>query len=191
VDALDARQGPRLLLHGHARVVAHALADSGQLSLERTPTDLPALVQRVVERFQPQASARKIDLQLASPPLPAGSQTLNLDPQRIEQVLSNLLSNALRHTPDAGRIDVRISALTIAPGGVQITIQDSGPGIPPEALRLVFERFYRADRARSRLEGGSGLGLAIARQLAEAHGGTLTASNHPGGGAVFTLTLPV
>jgi signal transduction histidine kinase len=167
-----------------------ALAESGQLSLERTPTDLPALVLRVVERFQPQAVARKIDLHLASSPLPAASQILNLDPQRIEQVLSNLLSNALRYTPDAGRIIVHIAPHTLALGGVEIAVQDSGPGIPPDALQQVFERFYRADRGRSRLEGGSGLGLAIARQLAEAHGGSLTAANNPEGGAVFTLTLP-
>ena len=73
---------------------------------------------------------------------------------------------------------------------VQISVQDSGPGIPLESLPRVFERFYRLDKSRSRSEGGSGLGLAIARQLAEAHGGSLVAANHPQGGAVFTLTLP-
>jgi two-component system sensor histidine kinase MtrB len=74
---------------------------------------------------------------------------------------------------------------------VQLTVHDSGPGIPDEALPYIFERFYRADRSRSRLEGGTGLGLAIARQLARAQGGDLTAANYPLGGAVFTLTLPI
>ena len=77
------------------------------------------------------------------------------------------------------------------PGAFIITVRDSGPGIPPEALAHVFERFYRADRSRSRLEGGAGLGLAIARQLAEAHGGALSAANDPRGGAIFTLRLPM
>lgn len=163
-----------------------ALADAGQLTLERTPTDLPALVQRVVERFQPQAAARRITLEFDTGTTSA-SLTPNLDPQRIEQILSNLLSNALRYTPDNGQVTVHMRNASQA---VQISIQDSGPGIPLESLPRVFERFYRVDRSRSRSEGGSGLGLAIARQLAEAHGGSLVAANHPQGGAVFTLSLP-
>ena len=168
-----------------------ALADAGQLTLERTPTDLPALVHRIVERFQSQAAARSINLQFINSSTGPKTQTLNLDPQRIEQILANLLSNALRYTPDAGQISVHLMPVTAAPVGVQITVHDSGSGIPTEALPQVFERFYRADRSRSRAEGGSGLGLAIARQLAEAQGGSLTAANHPQGGAVFTLTLPM
>jgi signal transduction histidine kinase len=163
-----------------------ALADAGQLTLERTPTDLPALVQRVVERFQPQAAARRITLEFDTG-ITSNSLTPNLDPQRIEQILSNLLSNALRYTPDNGQVTVRMGNASQA---VQISVQDSGPGIPLESLPRVFERFYRVDRSRSRSEGGSGLGLAIARQLAEVHGGSLVAANHPQGGAVFTLTLP-
>lgn len=166
-----------------------ALADAGQLTLERTPTDLAALVQRTVERFQPQANARNIALQFDVEQT-AGSFMRNVDPQRIEQILSNLLTNALRYTPDGGQIAVRLAAAPSTSGDVQITVHDSGPGIPAEALPYVFERFYRADRSRSRSEGGSGLGLAIARQLAEAHGGSLTAANHAQGGAVFSLTLP-
>jgi two-component system OmpR family sensor kinase/two-component system sensor histidine kinase BaeS len=166
-----------------------ALADAGRLTLERTPTDLAALVRRTVERFQPQANARNIALQFDVEQT-AGSFMRNVDPQRIEQILSNLLTNALRYTPDGGQIAVRLAAAPSAAGDVQITVHDSGPGIPAEALPYVFERFYRADRSRSRSEGGSGLGLAIARQLAEAHGGSLTAANHAQGGAVFSLTLP-
>lgn len=178
-----------------------AMADAGQLTLERTPTDIYLLVQRVIERFQPQASARSIALRFDSARAVSELHLLlNVDPQRIEQILSNLLSNALRYTPDGGQIAVKIidtlagldaAAGSGTPGGVQISVYDSGPGIPHEALPHVFERFYRVDRSRSRSEGGSGLGLAIARQLAEAHGGSLTVANHPQGGAVFILSLPI
>jgi two-component system sensor histidine kinase BaeS len=176
-----------------------ALADAGQLTLERTPTDLVALVERMVERFQPQAAPRSIALRLDAPSATSTEYPLlTVDPQRVEQILSNLLSNALRYTPDGGQIAIGfvltgglsgVRTSGSSKSSVQISVRDSGPGIPPEALPHVFERFYRVDRSRSRAEGGSGLGLAIARQLAEAHGGTLTAANHPQGGAVFTLSL--
>ena len=110
------------------------------------------------------------------------------DAQRIEQVFANLLSNAVRHTPEGGRINITLSA-----GGdqVQVRIQDTGPGIPPEDLPHIFDRFYRADKARSRAEGGTGLGLSIARRLAQAHGGDIAVASAPGQGATFTVTLPV
>ena len=162
-----------------------ALADAGQLTLERVPTDLPALVGRVVERFQSQAAAHNIRL-VFSPAAAGASVERSLDPMRIEQILTNLISNAMRYTPEGGQVALTLST---PPGSVRLTVHDSGPGIPPESLAHVFERFYRADKARARQEGGSGLGLAIARQLAQAHGGDLTAGNHPEGGAVFTLSL--
>ena len=162
-----------------------ALADAGQIELERTPTDLPALVGRVVERFQPQAATQQVRL-ILSPPA-ASLPPLSLDPIRLEQMLTNLLSNALRYTPAGGQVELAISG---TPDAARLTVHDSGPGIPADALPFIFERFYRADKSRSRLEGGSGLGLAIARNLARAHGGDLTAANHPSGGALFTLTLP-
>ncbi|HNT25056.1 MAG TPA: ATP-binding protein [Anaerolineales bacterium] len=166
-----------------------ALADAGQLTLERVPTDFPALVGRVVGRFQAQAAAHRINLVYTPGPAPAPVQLL-LDPMRIEQVLNNLLSNALRHTPDGGRIELDLSAEGgAAPGSIRLAVHDSGAGIPSESLPHLFERFYRADKSRARQEGGSGLGLTIARQLAQAHGGDLTAANHPQGGAVFTLSL--
>ncbi len=163
-----------------------ALADSGQLKLELAPTDLIALIGRLVERFHPQADPRRISLRFEHSGLDA--LVAQVDALRIEQILTNLLSNALRYTPDGGEITVQAQA---SHGHAMVSVLDSGPGIPPEALDRVFERFYRVDRARSRAEGGSGLGLAIARQLAEAHKGTLTARNHPQGGAEFTLTLPL
>jgi signal transduction histidine kinase len=163
-----------------------ALADAGQIDLERTPTDLFSLVERVVEQYQPQAATHQVRLVLL-PPFPL-MPPLSLDPIRLEQMLSNLLSNAMRYTPPDGQIDV---AITVIQKVVRLTVHDSGPGIPEESLPFIFERFYRADKSRSRTEGGSGLGLAIARNLARAHGGDLTATNHASGGALFTLTLPI
>lgn len=161
-----------------------ALADAGQLTLERTPTDFAGLVRRVADRFTPTAAARQVELHLDLPaaPLPA----LMLDAVRVEQILGNLLSNALRYTPDGGQIALALASI---PGAVSLSVRDTGPGIPSEALPHLFERFFRADKARSRATGGSGLGLTIARQLAEAHGGSLTAANHQDGGAVFTFII--
>ena len=161
-----------------------ALADADQLNLELTHTDLPALIQRVVTRFEPQAGERSIQIQLT---LGEACPPLRLDPQRIEQILHNLLDNAIRYTPQGGIINV---ALKTTPKIISLSIHDSGSGIPEEALPLVFERFYRVDKSRVRSEGGTGLGLSIARKIALAHGGDLTAANHPEGGAVFTLSLP-
>jgi signal transduction histidine kinase len=117
---------------------------------------------------------------------PAG--TVPADAQRIGQVLANLLSNALRHTPRGGRVELASRSSSDA---VEITVSDTGDGIAPEHLRLVFERFYRTDAARSRDAGGTGIGLAVSRAIAEAHGGSLTATSAgPGRGSVFTLRLP-
>jgi two-component system sensor histidine kinase BaeS len=168
-----------------------ALAETGQLKLERQPADLVGLVERLVERFKPQAAGHQVTLRLETG-LPASSSPaplqVELDPIRVEQILNNVLSNALRYTPESGEIVIGIVRNAAQ---VQVSVRDSGPGIPEEALPHIFERFYRADRSRSRSEGGTGLGLAIALHLAEAHGGTLVAANHPQGGAVFTLSLPV
>jgi signal transduction histidine kinase len=162
-----------------------ALADSGQLNLERIPTDYPALVKRVAERFDPQADSKQIEIVLpADIPCP----TILIDPGRVEQILGNLLSNALRHTPQHGNIWIEISC---SYDSAHLALRDSGSGISQEALPYVFDRFYRVDKSRSRSEGGTGLGLAIARQLAQAHGGNLTVTNHPDGGALFTLNLPI
>lgn len=164
-----------------------ALADAGQLPLERKPTDFTRLVKQVVERFRRQAEEQGIQVELETGSSTTTPSILSIDPLRVEQILGNLLSNALRYTPEGGCLKIAVS---LAPEHARLTVHDSGPGIPAEALPHVFERFYRADRSRSRMEGGTGLGLAIARQLAEAHGGSLTAANHLDGGAVFELTLP-
>jgi two-component system, OmpR family, sensor histidine kinase BaeS len=162
-----------------------ALADAGQLSLERIPTNLVLLTGAALDRFRAQAGRRGVILDIVSPaePLPP----IQVDPLRVDQILNNLISNALRYTPDGGKISLQVER---QPGSVQISVTDTGPGIPAADLAHIFERFYRVDRSRNRQEGGSGLGLAIARQLAQAHGGSLTARNAPPGGAVFTLVIP-
>jgi len=160
------------------------LADAGQLKLDLVTTDIQSLVERVVVRFKPQAASRQVDLQMTIPP---GNSSVMVDPARIEQILNNLLSNALRYTPDGGKIEIVLKA---DGKKLLVSVHDNGPGISKEALPYIFERFYRADRSRSRSEGGSGLGLAIALQIAALHGGKLTAGNDPQGGAIFTLSLP-
>jgi signal transduction histidine kinase len=162
-----------------------AMAEAGELELVRVPVDLPALVARLVESYRPQAETRSVDLEFSSP---VTCPLLLLDAGRVEQILGNLFSNALRFMPEGGRIGF---SLACSGNVATLIVHDGGPGISGEALPHVFERFYRADRGRSRVEGGSGLGLAIARRLVEAHGGTISAANHPQGGAVFTLTFPI
>ncbi len=159
-----------------------ALAEAGELQLDKEPTDLTQLVNQVVETID-SSLEHGPKLTVISPPfLPA----LSLDPKRIRQVLANLLNNALRYTPDDGEIRVEIARMEDA---IELRVADNGPGIAPEDLPHLFERFYRGDRARSRAAGGSGLGLAIAKQWVEAHGGEIFARNVETGGAQFTVLL--
>jgi signal transduction histidine kinase len=161
-----------------------ALADAGRLSLRRAPTEAATLVANVLAHFAASAEAHAIALVAEiAPELPPSE----FDPQRITQVLGNLLSNALRHTPAGGRVVCRVRR---AARGLQFAITDTGPGIPPEALPHIFERFYRVDSGRARAEGGTGLGLAIARQLVEAHGGHIWAESAPGQGTTVAFVLP-
>jgi signal transduction histidine kinase len=160
-----------------------ALVDAGQLQLEKIPTDLPVLVKRILDRYRPQADEKEVDLQFSTH---GKCQAINLDPGRMEQILGNLLSNALRYTPDGSWVKVNLEC---SANRIVLSVHDMGSGIPEESQELIFKRFYRADQGRSRTEGGTGLGLAIARQLAEAQGGQLTAGNHLKGGALFKLTF--
>jgi two-component system sensor histidine kinase BaeS len=162
-----------------------ALADAGELRLEKQVLNLADLAADAVEGFKGGADQVGIGLELH---IGSPCANINADPQRIQQILHNLLHNAQRHTPEGGKIDL---FLTCGGSEARLSVQDSGVGIPPAALPHIFERFYRADPARSHAEGGSGLGLAIARRLAELHGGKLEAANQTAGGAVFTLTLPL
>jgi len=114
--------------------------------------------------------------------------TVNVDPERIEQILHNLLQNAQRYTERNASIFIKL----FRDGQMAVlSVRDTGPGIPEETLGRIFDRFYRVAKGRERDKGGTGLGLSIARKLAEAHGGSLDAANHPEGGAVFTLRLPL
>ncbi len=161
-----------------------ALADAGALTLEKSDVELVALVQGIIRRFAAQAQEHQITLKLATNP---DNIRLVVDPQRIEQILHNLISNALRHSPENTSIEITVSA---SEKEIRITVRDHGKGIPGEAMPHIFERFYKVEKSRSRYEGGTGLGLSIARKLAQAHGGDITASNHQKGGAIFTLTIP-
>jgi signal transduction histidine kinase len=113
-----------------------------------------------------------------------GAEDVPGDPDRLEQALQNLAANALRHTPEGA--EIRLHA-TKRPDGVHITVHDTGPGIPPEHLPLIFDRFYKADASR-KAASGSGLGLSIVKAIIERHGGTITARND--NGAVFEIVLP-
>jgi signal transduction histidine kinase len=160
-----------------------SLADAGQLSLMRRPVEPRGLLEHTALAYLPVAESRGVALTVE------GEEVLPVmvDPDRLLQVLGNLVSNALRHTPDGGRVALSAAREN---GGVLLRVQDNGPGIPAADLPHIFDRFYRGDKARSD-DGASGLGLAIARSLVEAHGGRITAENVATGGAVFSILLPI
>jgi len=161
-----------------------SLAESGELRLELRPVDVRELVENAVARMRGAAQEKEIAL---STDLPDRDLLVAADTQRLTQVLLNLLSNALRYTPLGGSITVAAGQVA---DQVQVSVQDTGEGIPADELSLVFERFYRTDRARGRDTGGSGLGLTIARSLVEAHGGRIWAQSEEGAGSTFTFSIP-
>jgi len=155
------------------------LAEAGSLVLHREPTDVGALLNDVAAGYRSQAAQAGIALSVTSADdLP----TLHIDPARIREVVSNLLTNALRHTPRDGRIDVSPERTD---GDISVTVRDTGSGIPPDQLERIFDRFYRSPDSP-----GSGLGLPIAKSLIEAHGGTITASSDAKAGTVIRFVLP-
>lgn len=166
-----------------------AQADAGALRLRAEPVRIEELLGQVAAAHQARAETAGVTLMVppAQPdrPVPA----LTADPVRLRQAIGNLVSNAVRHTPSGGTVTLR--AHGSEPGdAVLVDVTDTGIGIPAADLAHVFDRFWRAEKSRSRRTGGSGLGLAIVRKLAEAHGGTATAVSVPGEGSVFTLRLP-
>lgn len=162
-----------------------ALADARQLPLALQPTDMAELIGETVQLFAPLAEERGVTLDESVGSLP----TMTVDAMRMRQVLHNLLSNALRHTPRGGAISV--SAVAEGPSLV-IAVRDTGDGLEPEQLGAVFDRFYRTDKSRSRDTGGTGLGLAIVSALVAAHGGTVVANSAGHGtGCTFTIRLPL
>ena len=168
-------------------------ADAGALNLQPGPLDLLEFARRRGEHFAPLASQRNILIKVTAEPSsgqkqPApGGFAVSADPDRLAQVLDNLLDNALRYSPTGGEV-----IITLSREASQVTcrVSDSGPGIPANHLPLIFERFYRADPSRDRSQGGSGLGLAIVRGLVLAHGGGVTASSVEGQGTTVTFWLP-
>ena len=168
-------------------ITAVSLAEEGQIGLTLQPLAATDLVAMAVAAAGDGFSAKGVALLTdASPELPR----LLGDPDRLGQVLGNLLDNALRHTATGGSVTVRACAPQQS-GGIEIDVADTGDGIPGEHLAHIFERFYRVDSARDRAHGGSGIGLAITKALVEAHGGHITAASAgPGKGSVFAMTLP-
>ena len=160
-----------------------SLADAGELHIQRQPVSVAGLLTRVATTYQHQASQQNITLTVQTA---QNLPLINIDSERMEQVLGNLVSNALRYTPEGGKI---ILAVTPDAGGVLISVSDTGSGIQPEALIHIFERSYRADPSRAGNE--SGLGLAIAKSIVEAHGGNISAESKPGAGSRFLIYLSV
>lgn len=175
------------LLHEEALLLQHiiddlgdlAAADAGTLRINPEPTPLSGLLRHVVDSHQGSAFAAGVRLVADI----EGDPVVPADQVRLRQVVGNLVSNAIRHTPPGGSV-------TVGANGTAITVRDTGSGIAAADQPKVFDRFWRADESRSRATGGSGLGLAIARQLTEAHGGTIEVESEPGRGTLFTIRLP-
>jgi signal transduction histidine kinase len=162
-----------------------SLADAGELTINLQTIEPERLLQEVASLYQYQAQRKNITLDLEIPsPLP----TIEVDPGRMTQVLTNILDNALRHTPEGGRISLSGRE---AKDRVELSVQDSGLGLKADDIERIFDRFYRTDSARQRGDGGSGLGLAIAKSIVQAHGGQLSAQSEAGKGLRITITLPV
>jgi len=162
-----------------------SLAEAGELKLVYQTEDITKLLKQAVTPWQPQLAAKEISLFLD---LPDNLPLVSTDWQRVQQVLHNLLENAVAYTGRGGTITV-----TAAKQGdwVEVSVSDTGEGIPAEDLPNIFERFYRVDKSRAKVTGGSGLGLTIAKRLVEAHGGTITVQSELGKGSRFSFTLPI
>ncbi|HEX8370761.1 MAG TPA: PAS domain S-box protein [Pyrinomonadaceae bacterium] len=190
----DARRRALETIHRSARLQAGLIEDildvsriiSGKLKLEVRPVELSSIVESAVESVLPAAQAKEIRLQRV---LDSGSSMVSGDPSRLQQVIWNILSNAVKFTPKRGRIQIRLERIN---SHVEIIVTDTGIGISPEILPYIFDRFRQADSATTRKSGGLGLGLAIVRHLVEMHGGTVEAeSDGEGHGSTFTVKLPL
>jgi two-component system phosphate regulon sensor histidine kinase PhoR len=159
--------------------------ESGGLQMEFRPVALLPLCRKICEDFRPRAAGRKATLNADLPEL-----TVRADLHRLEQVLSNLVDNAIKYGREGGAVQITARALPET-NQVEVAVVDNGPGIPPESLDRVFERFYRVDKGRSRDQGGTGLGLSIVKHIVLSHGGRIWVESKPGQGAAFRFTLPV
>jgi signal transduction histidine kinase len=162
-----------------------SLAEAGELKLVYQAEDITKLVKQAVTPWQPKVTAKEISLSLD---LPDNLPPVNIDWQRVNQVLHNLLENAVAYTRKGGTVNV--AAITQG-DWVEVSVSDTGEGIPAEDLPHIFERFYRVDKSRARATGGSGLGLTIAKRLVESHGGKITVQSKLGKGSRFSFTLPI
>lgn len=162
-----------------------SLAEAGELPLAVRPVRPQSLLERAMAAHAPAAQQKRIELVLDAP---TNLPDVLVDPDRLAQVLDNLVANGLRYTPENGRIHLTAQQNHTA---VQLKVQDSGPGLDDDELAHVFDRFYRGDKSRQRHEGGSGLGLAIAKSIVESHNGRIWAESAPGQGAAFIIELPL
>ena len=166
-----------------------ALVEAGSLRLELIEADLSALVGDATEAFRPRAVERSVTLDITTP---SDMPNVRMDPTRIRQVVSNLVENAITHTPDGGHVSVNVESQNFQNSGFAlITVSDTGTGISQEDLPHVFDRFYRVDPSRNRGTGGAGLGLTIVKRLIEVHGGQIGVTSVPGSGTTFTFEIPI
>lgn len=160
-----------------------SMAESGALQLKREPTDLPGLIREAAAAFERQADEAGVRIETS---LPQNEWSLELDPERIRQVLTNLITNALRYTPRGEPVKISLTESADGPGrGARITVEDRGPGIAAEDLPHIFDRFYKSADSR-----GMGLGLSIAEYIVEAHGGQIKAESEVGRGTKISFVLP-
>jgi two-component system OmpR family sensor kinase len=162
-----------------------SLAESGQLKLNRVSTDVSEMARRLAAGYEMQAAEKNLRLKVEAG---AAVPEVMVDPLRIEQVISNLLTNAMRHTPAGGSININVSRDS---NNLVISVADTGEGIKADDLPHIFERFYRSGSARARKDGGTGLGLAIVKQMVEAHGGRVWVESRPGSGSRFGFSIPL
>lgn len=163
-----------------------ARMESGRMRLYKESVPIAHVIERITQKFSQVAKESQIMLKYISSVSP--QLMLEMDEDRIEQVLTNLIDNAIRHTPNEGKVSVSVEQHNAF---VKISVEDTGSGIPAEDLPFVFERFYKADKSRTRGKGGTGLGLAIAKNMVEAHDGDITVKSEENIGTVFTFTLPI
>ncbi len=180
LEAIESEAGRMSRLVGDLLLLAKA--DAGRLSLEKTTVDLDTLVLEVYN--QAHLLSEGVDIHLGT----LDRAQVQGDPDRLKQLLLNLVSNGLKYTPAGGSVTI---SMTRDDCTVEIAVSDTGVGIPEEDLPHIFDRFYRVDKARSRAQGGTGLGLSIAKWIADAHGGSLSVTSRVGQGSTFTISLPV
>jgi two-component system sensor histidine kinase BaeS len=192
VDGIYSENGPQVSMALEQTYVMQRLVDdlrlltlveTRKLAFDKQDVNVGDVIERVLEMFSAEAQEKNIFLSFQQQ---RRDFSAVLDPQRFEQVISNLVGNAIRYIPENGKVWVTAKETR---DGLQITVSDNGKGIPADDLPYIFDRFWRKDKSRSRATGGTGLGLAIAKQLVEAQGGTIAARNLPEGGLQIIIEL--